>query len=175
MAEAIEEVWKVIDTTPDYKISNLGRVMSCKWGKEKQMTLCLDKDKYYIVSLRTNGKRSTPRIHILIALAFIPNPDNLPTVDHIDRNNQNNIISNLRWASYKTQVKNRTKKRSDILEEDPSKRKYIMTLESQHKIKESGKYSCELCGYTFASNRDLQRHEATPRHLKKINNKNEKD
>ena len=174
MAEAIEEVWKVIDTDPDYKISTLGRVMSCKWGKEKQMTICLDKDKYYIVSLRTNGKRSTPRIHRLIALAFIPNPDNLPTVDHIDRNNQNNIISNLRWASYKTQVKNRTKKRSDILEEDPRLRQNIMARESYHKNKASGKYSCEPCGYTFESPSAKAKHEATATHLKKINNKIEK-
>ena len=168
MTEAIEEVWKQIEEFPDYKISNLGRVMSCKcckWGKEKIMTIFNDRDNYQIICLSKKQRR----INRLMGLAFIPNPDNLPTVDHIDMNRQNNTLSNLRWASRKTQAQNRTSTRNDISETDPRLRQNIMTNDSQKKIKKSGKYSCELCGYTFASNRDLQRHEATPRHLKKIN------
>lgn len=45
-------------------------------------------------------------LHRLLAEAFIPNPDNKPTVDHIDRNPQNNSLDNLRWATGKEQADN---------------------------------------------------------------------
>jgi len=49
-------------------------------------------------------------VHRLVAEAFnIPNPNGYPTVDHIDRNPSNNHVSNLRWASYKTQADNQQK------------------------------------------------------------------
>lgn len=46
------------------------------------------------------------KVHRIIARAFLPNPSNLPTVDHIDRNPKNNRVENLRWADYKTQTEN---------------------------------------------------------------------
>lgn len=45
-------------------------------------------------------------VHRLVAETFIPNPDNKPTVDHIDRNPSNNDVSNLRWADYSDQAMN---------------------------------------------------------------------
>lgn len=62
----------------------------------------LDKDGYRVVGIR----RKVYRVHRLVAECFIPNPDNKPTVDHIDRNRQNNAVSNLRWASRKEQADN---------------------------------------------------------------------
>ena len=50
----------------------------------------------------------TYRVHQLVALAFLPNPNNLPTVDHKDRDRSNNNVSNLRWANHKTQADNRS-------------------------------------------------------------------
>ena len=55
--------------------------------------------KYYRVDLCKNGKSFTRRIHRLVGLTFIENPEDKPDVDHRDRNTKNNNISNLRWAT----------------------------------------------------------------------------
>lgn len=60
---------------------------------------------YLIVRLADN---KTYSVHRLIAEAFISNPENKPTVDHIDRNKLNNFVSNLRWATISEQIRNRT-------------------------------------------------------------------
>ena len=51
-----------------------------------------------------NGKNYS--VHRMVAETFIENPNNYPTVDHIDRNPLNNDVSNLRWASYSMQMRN---------------------------------------------------------------------
>lgn len=51
-------------------------------------------------------KKKNYSIHRLVAETFIKNPNNYPTVDHIDRNPSNNDVSNLRWASYSMQMRN---------------------------------------------------------------------
>lgn len=58
--------------------------------------------KYRIV--HHNGKNYS--VHRMVAETFIENPNNYPTVDHIDRNPSNNDVSNLRWASYSMQLRN---------------------------------------------------------------------
>lgn len=55
---------------------------------------------YLIVDLYMNNKSEKVPIHRLVAEAFIPNPKNKATVDHIDGDRQNNSIDNLRWATY---------------------------------------------------------------------------
>lgn len=55
---------------------------------------------YLHVRLIANGKDISVSIHVLIAKAFIPNPENLATVNHIDGNKLNNCIENLEWCSH---------------------------------------------------------------------------
>ena len=55
---------------------------------------------YPHVILTKNGKPATFSIHRLVAQAFIPNPDNLPIVNHKDENKQNNNVDNLEWCDY---------------------------------------------------------------------------
>jgi hypothetical protein len=55
--------------------------------------------RYLKFTLCKDGVRKDKDVHRLIAMTFIPNPDNKPTVDHIDQNKHNNRVSNLRWAT----------------------------------------------------------------------------
>lgn len=89
-----------------YAIEEDGRVWSYltnKYLKQQE-----DKDGYLVVKLRDykNGTYVTKFIHRLIAEAYMPNPNNKETVDHIDGNKQNNKISNLQWASRYEQTQN---------------------------------------------------------------------
>lgn len=57
-------------------------------------------DGYYVVNLRKNGKSYVMCVHSIVATAFLPNPLNLPTVNHKNGNKANNSVWNLEWASY---------------------------------------------------------------------------
>jgi len=73
------------------------------WRKFVLHKAYVDSDGY--VRLSIQGKNIG--LHQILAMAFIDNPNNLPTVDHIDRNRSNNALSNLRWASIKLQNQNK--------------------------------------------------------------------
>lgn len=60
---------------------------------------------YLMVDLRRNGKAYHKRVHILVAQHFIPNPDNLPQVNHKDGNKQNPDVNNLEWSTCSDNVK----------------------------------------------------------------------
>lgn len=94
----MNRIWKEIPLTPCYLVSNKGEVKNKKTGK--MLKGHLDKDGYYHVSLRLGLKKyKTPAIHRLVAITFIPNPANLPCVNHIDENKQNNNVENLEWCT----------------------------------------------------------------------------
>jgi hypothetical protein len=101
------EEWKGIkDYEGLYEVSNKGNVKSIRYSKIKYLKIYIDGNGYRWVALCNNGRKKK-KLSRLVAEAFIPNPENLRTVDHIDRNRANDHVSNLRWASYKTQCENR--------------------------------------------------------------------
>ena len=80
-----------------YAITEDGNVYS--YISKKYLKPTLDKG-YYRITLYKNGKIKRYLIHRLVAEAFIPNPDNLPCVNHLDEDKKNNCVSNLEWCSY---------------------------------------------------------------------------
>ena len=102
------EEWKnVIGYEGLYEVSNTGNVRNVK----RNTLLRLSKNQGYIqVWLYKNGIRAGLKVHRLVAEAFLPNPDNLPQVNHKDEDKTNNRVENLEWctAKYNTNYGHRT-------------------------------------------------------------------
>lgn len=96
------EEWRDIKGYEEpYKVSNLGRVMSLHRKTPRILYLKRHNMGYRQVELAKSGKNHMVTVHRLVAEAFIPNPDNLPQVNHIDFNRENNCVSNLEWCTPK--------------------------------------------------------------------------
>ena len=80
-----------------YKVSNLGNVKNCLSGRILKSSN--DKDGYKLINFRKNGVYKTYKVHRIVAQAFIPNPQNLPFVNHKDENKANNRVSNLEFCT----------------------------------------------------------------------------
>lgn len=99
------EHWRPTYIFPDdYLVSDEGKVYSKRTNKILRSGL--DKDGYLTHILCVNGERHTTKVHRLVAIAFIPNPDNKPAIDHINENKQDNRVSNLRWVTNKENSNN---------------------------------------------------------------------
>jgi hypothetical protein len=100
------EIWKdVLGFEDRYKVSNLGNLYS-KY-KNKILLPCIDKDGYkYITLYSGKGFHKFFRMNRMVAINFIPNPKNLPQVNHKDHIKDNNSVNNLEWCEdYENQRK----------------------------------------------------------------------
>lgn len=92
MSEA-DKIWITIKQNENYEVSNLGNLRN---RKTKQILKAWKNSRgYLIVSIRNGSKQCSYTIHRLVAEAFIPNPYNLPQVNHIDGNKENNYVRQL--------------------------------------------------------------------------------
>ena len=88
----------------DYSIYEDGRVIN-KNGRE--LKCWIGTNGYKRIGLRKDGKQKHFLLHRLLALHFIPNPENKPTVDHENQDKLDNSLENLRWYTMKEQATNR--------------------------------------------------------------------
>lgn len=132
----MKEIWKdIIEYEGLYQVSNKGRVKSLsriiegRWGntllKEKLLNPTYYKG-YAKVGLTKSGKLKHNALHRLIAIAFIPNPNNKPCINHIDCNPSNNSIENLEWVTYQ----------ENILHAEQNGRRTHVALLSSNRLKE---------------------------------------
>lgn len=103
------EVWKTIEGFEGlYEVSNTSKIRSvdhfvkCNSGKRlikgKELKPCDRGNGYMFVTLGKDGKQYNMSLHRAVAQAFIPNPENLPEINHKDENPANNLLDNLEWC-----------------------------------------------------------------------------
>ena len=90
---------KIIPSFKKYKISEDGKTIIGLGRIKKVLSQTLNKDGYYQLSLYNETDRKCVRTHRLVAETYIPNPDNLPVVNHIDGCKTNNHYTNLEWCT----------------------------------------------------------------------------
>lgn len=143
------EEWRPIEGYEGlYEVSNTGRVRSldmylkCKGKsyrlqKGKVLSPSKNTDGYLQVCLCCNGKYKKCLVHRLAAQAFIPNPDNLPEINHLDEDKTNNNVDNLEWCDRKYNLNYGS--RQDKVRESKLKSGYWTGLSREEYIKEYSK------------------------------------
>ena len=135
----IEEWRPVVGYEGLYEVSNTGRVRSVdryiknghssyRLHKGKVISLLKGEYGYIQVNLYYNGKNYKKYVHRLVAQAFIPNPDNLPQINHKDEDKTNNRVDNLEWCTAKYNINYGTRK--DKVRETAIKNGYWTGLRS---------------------------------------------
>ena len=130
-----KEIWRDIQGYEGkYQVSNMGRVKSLNYrqtGKERILRGIGTILGYLTVNLYQDGKMKTHKVHRLVALAFLPNPYNLPQINHLDENKENNCIDNLEWVSCKENINHGTRNQrvSEKERNDPKRSKPIIGID----------------------------------------------
>lgn len=142
----MSEEWKDIEGYEGlYQVSTFGRIRSCNRTIETSLNVRRytgriikqqEHKGYLSVMLSNTGTQTRMPVHRIVAKAFIPNPDNLPEVNHKDENPSNNAVYNLEWcdrlynANYGTAMERMAQKRSVAVEQYDIKGNYINSYRS---------------------------------------------
>lgn len=90
------EEWRTIKDYENYEVSNLGNIRNSNKKILKQMN---DKDGYKLINLYKEKKIKTHRVHILVAKAFLNNPNNFHIINHKNELKFDNRVENLEWCT----------------------------------------------------------------------------
>ena len=94
------EIWKPIVGTKGFiEVSSEGRVRSLLRGEPRVLKTQVDNKGYQRIRVTIEREKMTYKVHREVARAFIPNPSNLPQVNHKDGNKSNNAVGNLEWIT----------------------------------------------------------------------------
>lgn len=150
-----EELWKpVVGYEGLYEVSNYGNIRSLdrivvysdgRTHKHNSCVLKQIKNKGYLyVGLNKNNKRSSERVHRLVAKSFIDNPCNKPCIDHINGNKEDNKVTNLQWVTYKENMNNPlTKEKMRIIRSNGLSDKIVQAKKDKGKIKKVYQFSLD--------------------------------
>lgn len=128
----MKEIWKKIEGFDNYSVSKDGEIRNTKTGR----TLKKQSNRgYECVSLWKNGKGKRLQVHRLVAIAFIPNPNNLPCVDHINTIKTDNRVENLRWCTQKENCNNPLTRKNN----SKSRKGKVLSKEHKQKLSDSHK------------------------------------
>lgn len=133
--------WKPIeDFENKYFINSDGQIKAVINGKEYLKVPTLNKKRKYFYVMLEGKKRKNLLVHRLVAKAFIPNPNNLPEVNHKDFNRGNNKVNNLEWCTRK-QNRNHSEKMGRYVQlrgEDCSQskltEKQVISIKNERKL-----------------------------------------
>jgi hypothetical protein len=132
--DIIAEMIKKINGFSNYTIDLEGNIYSLL--SKKYLKPWLDKKGYLTIELRDdNGNAKSKKVHRLVAETFIPNPDNLPEVNHKDENKQNPKVDNLEWCTSKYNSNYGTRKErlgQSIRNSEIKKRKAILQFDLEN-------------------------------------------
>ena len=161
----MQEIWKDIEGYEGlYQVSNKGRVKSLsrlvvRVGKPNYITKekilkCseLKGTGYPVVSLGSNNNFKSMLVHRLVAQAFIPNPDNLPCVNHKDETRNNNDVRNLEWCTQKYNCNYGTARQRNSLH-NKGKKLSQETKDKMSASRKGKKHSIEWCEKISLSNK----------------------
>jgi hypothetical protein len=104
----MEEIWKPIENYETYSVSTFGNIKNDKTGRILKGAKSGRTNNLHLQVCLYNKTRKHLFIHRLVALSFIPNPENKEQVDHIDNDISNNNVTNLRWATNQENQRNTT-------------------------------------------------------------------
>ena len=103
----IEKEWTSIPGFPNYAINKNGEVLNVK--RNRKLATYKDKDGYFRVNLWRSNEMHSFILSRLVAIVFIPNPEGLPEVNHIDEDKTNNRVDNLEWCDRKHNINHGTR------------------------------------------------------------------